>query len=149
MSGLIKPRLPDLAACAAIAVFGLVAIWIGSDYAFGSISRMGAGFFPVVASVCVVALATVAAVETLATEPDCRSFKWRPLIFISVAIFAWAHLIDDFGIIPSTFALILISGLAKRPYHPIALVLTSAALCFIGYLVFVEGLNMPLTLMGR
>lgn len=149
MSDLLKSRLPDLAACGAIALFGLAAIWIGSDYPVGSISRMGAGFFPIAASVAVVALAAAAAAETLAGEAPERTFKLRPLVFVSIAIIAWTQLIDDFGIIPSTFALILISGLAKRPYHPVALAITSVALCVAGYLVFVAGLHMPLTLLGR
>lgn len=136
-------------ACAAIALFGLAALWIGAGYPIGTPRRMGAGFFPVVASVGVVGLAVAAAVETMLVDPLPRVFKWRPLIAIGIAILAWVALIERGGIIPSTFALIMISGLAKRPYHPVALLLTAAALCAAGYFVFVLGLRMPLTLMGR
>lgn len=149
MTDALKRRLPDLLACAAIALFGLAALWIGAGYPIGTPRRMGAGFFPVAASVCVVGLAVAAAIETMLTEPPPRLFKWRPLIAIVVAILAWIALIDRGGLVPSTFALIMISGLAKRPYHPVALLLTAAGLCAAGYAVFVLGLRMPLTLMGR
>lgn len=149
MTELIKSRLPDLIACSLVAVFGLAAIWIGTGYPVGSITRMGAGFFPIVTSVMVVGLAIAAGVETLFVAPVTRTFKWRPLIFISVGILAWTQLIDSAGIIPSTFALIIISGMAKQPFRPVSLTLTAAALCVAGYLVFVWGLHMPLTLLGR
>jgi hypothetical protein len=146
---LITDRLPDLAACALLAAFGLAAVYVGASYPIGSITRMSAGFFPVAASVAVVGLAVAAALEALFTERVKQAFKWRPLIFIAVAILAWTQLIDSLGIIPSTFALILISGMAKRPFHPISLLVTAAVLCLAGYLVFVMGLRMPLTALGR
>jgi len=149
MTDLIKSRLPDLAACAVLAAFGIAAIWIGAGYPIGTINRMGAGFFPVAASIGVVALAIAAAIETLFAEPVAQTFKFRPLIFISVGIFAWTRLIDVVGLIPSTFALILLSGLAKPPFRPVSLTISAALLCLAGYLVFVLGLKMPLTLLGR
>lgn len=149
MTDLIKSRLPDLAACGALAAFGLAAIWIGSGYPIGTINRMGAGFFPIAASIIVVALAAAAAVETLMNEPVRQPFKIRPVIFISVGIFVWAQLIDSVGLIPATFALILLSGLAKPPFRPVSLIISAALLCVAGYLVFVWGLQMPLTLLGR
>lgn len=149
MTDLIRNRLPDLAACGVLAAFGIAAIWIGSGYPIGTINRMGAGYFPIAASIIVVALAFAAAVETLLTEPVQQKFKLRPVIFISVAIFVWARLIDTAGLIPSTFALILLSALAKPPFRPVSLMISAAVLCITGYLVFVWGLQMPLTLLGR
>lgn len=149
MTGLIKSRLPDLAACGALAAFGIAAIWIGSGYPIGTINRMGAGYFPIATSVIVVVLAIAAAIETLLNDPVKQPFKLRPVIFISVGILVWAELIDRVGLIPSTFALILLSGLAKPPFQPISLSISAAVLCVAGYVVFIWGLQMPLTLLGR
>lgn len=149
MTAQIKDRLPDLAACGALALFGIAAIWIGAGYPIGTFTRMGAGFFPLIASALVVFLAGAAAIETLGAAPQARRFKWRPLIFISVAILAWVYLIDSTGLIPATLALILISGLAKRPFRPVSLLVSAALLCVLGYFAFIWGLQMPLTLLGR
>ena len=40
-------------------------------------------------------------------------------------------------------------GLAKPPFRPVSLAISAALLCVAGYLVFVWGLQMPLTLLGR
>lgn len=149
MADLIKSRLPDLVACGALAAFGVAAIWIGASYPIGTINRMGAGFFPIAASIIVVVLAGAAAIEVLLTEPVPQKFKLRPVIFISVAIFVWARLIDAVGLIPATFALILLAGLAKPPFRPVSLIISAALLCAAGYVVFMWGLHMPLTLLGR
>jgi len=149
MKAITKEQLPDLVACGLVGLFGLAAIWMGASYPVGSVTRMGAGFFPVAISAIVIGLAVAAAIETLMSETSRGTFKWRPLIFISVAILAWTQLIDTLGLIPSTFALILISGLAKQPFRPVSLILTATFLSVAGYLVFVLGLHMPLTLLGR
>ncbi|MFZ2102473.1 MAG: hypothetical protein WAU86_18100, partial [Oricola sp.] len=78
-------RLPDLAACGVVALFGLAAVWIGSGYPLGTVTRMGAGFMPVATSIGVILLAGAAAVETLLNEPVALKFKWRPVIFIGIA----------------------------------------------------------------
>ncbi|MBL4647250.1 MAG: tripartite tricarboxylate transporter TctB family protein [Rhizobiales bacterium] len=149
MSETIRARLPDLAACAFLGLFGLIAVWLGTQYPMGTVNHMGAGYFPVATSALIVVLAVAAAWETILAPPQARSFAWRPMIFVTVAILAWVLLVDDFGLVPATFALILISGLAKTPFRPISLIASASFLCLAGYLVFVWGLRMPLTLFGR
>jgi hypothetical protein len=139
---------PDLIACGLLALFGLAAIWIGQAYPAGTLNRMGPGFFPIVGSVIVVVLAALAAIETVRTPPVARTFEPRPLIFVSVAMLAWVALIDDFGILPATLALILISGLAKSPFRPVSLTVLAVSMSILGWLIFVVGLRMPISLLG-
>lgn len=139
---------PDVAACLLIAAFGLAVAVAGFDYEVGTLTRMGPGFFPVMLGLLVFALAAGAAVEAARSEPTGFVFRWRPLIFVSLGVLAWALLIEDTGIIPSSFALVGISSMARSPFRPLSLVLLAVGLCLIGYFIFI-GLGMPLTMLGR
>jgi hypothetical protein len=75
--------------------------------------------------------------------------RLRPLVFVSLGIFAWALALIPFGLVPATAALIAISALATRPFRPVSTAALCVALSAAGYLVFIWGLGMPLTLFGR
>lgn len=145
----IRRNLPEVLACLVVAIFGLAALWIGTDYPMGSLTRMGPGFFPVMVSLLVVFFVVLAAVEALRSDGRKTLFKWRPVIFVSAGILAWTLLIEPLGIVISTFALIGISSLAQVPYRMVSVLLMAAGLCIAGYSIFVVGLAMPLTLFAR
>lgn len=147
-SAMLRRYGPDLIACGLLAAFGLAAIWIGLGYPTGTLNRMGPGFFPLAASAIVVGLAVLAAIETVRTPPVARTFELRPLIFVGVAMLAWVALIDDYGILPATTALILISGLARSPFRPVSLLVLAVSMSILGWLIFVVGLRMPISLVG-
>src|SRR5690606_6379718 len=109
------------------------------DYEFGSIQRMGPGFFPIAICVTIVLLAAATAAETLTQPAREAKTSWRPLIFISLAVLAWAVLIDDLGLVPATVAMTLFAALAKPPFQPMAVFLLCAGMCMAGYLIFIVG----------
>lgn len=145
----LLPRISELIACGAIAAFGIAGIVIALDYEFGSVRRMGPGFFPIATSVVIVLLAAATAAETLTQPPRETRTSWRPLIFISLAVIVWVVLIDSAGLVPASIAMILIAALAKPPFQPLALALLCAGICIAGYSIFIVGFGMPLTLLGR
>lgn len=145
----LRPRGSELIACAAVTGLGIAGFVIALGYDLGSVRRMGPGFFPIAISVVIVLLAIATAVETMTQPPRKNETAWRPLVFISLAVIAWAFLVDRAGLLPATVAMIFISALAKPPFRPVALLLLSAAICISGYLIFIVGLRMPLSLMGR
>jgi len=138
-----------IAVGALIVLIGLSAIWIAQDYRLGTLTRMGPGFFPIVIGVLVAVFGAVATLGDLNSEKSETDFKYRPVIAICAGMLAWTLLIDSYGIVPSTFALIFISSLARPPFRLWSTLALCVGLCTAGYLVFVVGLSMPLTLMGR
>lgn len=143
-----KPRLAETVACAAIALLGIAALIVAFDYQIGSVQRMGPGFFPVATSVAVIGLAVASAVESRSRPAAGTAFRWRPLIFVSLAVIVWCALIDSAGLLPATFGLILVSALAKPPFRAVALTILAGAICLAGYLIFIAGLGMPISLIG-
>lgn len=149
MTNNLRLRLPDIIACCAIAVFGVAALVIASGYRLGSLRSMGPGFFPVATSILVVVLAIASAFETLRGPVVEYELKWRPIIFISLAVLVWTQLIEDVGFAPAMAAMIFISSLAKSPFRPVSLALMTLFLIVAGWAIFIWGLGMPLTLFGR
>jgi hypothetical protein len=144
-----KRNLPDVIACLLIACFGIVAIIIGLDYKLGQLTRMGPGYFPMVVGSLIVVLSIFAAIESARSEGVAPDFKLRPIVFISLGMLAWTLLIEDAGLIPSTIALIGLSSMARAPFRPVSVGLLIVGLCVAGYFVFIAGLGMPLTVLGR
>ena len=145
----LKRNPLEVAACLAIALLGAVATAIGFGYGIGSLTRMEPGFFPVVAGLAIVGLAIAAAVETTGSETAGVPLRFRPTLSVGLSILAWTFMVEPFGLVPATLALIILSALARRPFRPVSLLLLAAGLCLGAYLVFIDGLGMPLTLFGR
>lgn len=145
----IRRNLPEVLACLAVALFGLVALWVGTDYPLGTLRRMGPGFFPVIVSLLIVFFGLLAAVEAVRGGGKKTLFKWRPVISVSVGILAWTVLIEPMGIVVATFALVGIGSLAQAPFRAVSVLVMAAGLCIAGYYVFIVGLGMPLTLFAR
>lgn len=149
MTNGLRPRLPDMIACGGIGLFGAAALVIAAGYDFGSLRRMGPGFFPVVTSMFIIVLAAATALETWRGPVAIRAFKWRPIIFISLAILVWTQLVERVGFAPAMAAMIFISSLSKPPFRPISLALMTVFLTCAGWAIFIWGLGMPLTMFGR
>jgi len=145
----LRPRASELVACAAIILFGIAGMGVALGYDLGSVRQMGPGFFPVATCVVIVLLAVATAAETILQPPRHHATAWRPLVFISSSVIVWAVLIDREGLMPATVAMIFVSALARPPFKPVALLLLSAGICSSGYLIFIEGLRMPLSFLGR
>src|SRR5690554_838898 len=135
--------------CLGLGGLGLTAAMIGTTYRIGELTRMGPGFFPILVSCAVMILAIAAAAESARETEDYFPLRFGPVIFVSLGMLAWMLLIDRFGIVVATFALVGISSFAKLPVRPVAVLLLAAGLSISGYLVFIWGLGMPLTLWGR
>lgn len=132
-----------VAALAFIAV-GAFMIWEASGYPYGSLNRMGPGFFPVWIGVVLIAfgISLVFEVRYLATPTPALAL--RPFTMIPLGLLAFALMIEDAGLVPATAALVLLSGLGERPVRPRALLGTTATITALAYVVLIGALGVPL-----
>ncbi|MDP2779618.1 tripartite tricarboxylate transporter TctB family protein [Devosia sp.] len=133
----------------AIATLGLYAVVVGSGYRMGELTRMGPGFFPVIIGTAVIVLALAAAFESRGENEERMALRLAPIVWVGTAILAWLLLVQSLGLVVATFALVGLSALAKPPIRPVSILVLGGALSLSGYLVFIWGLGMPLTLWGR
>ena len=141
----------DVVAGLAFFGVGLVAVVkVHFDYAVGTVTYMGPGFFPMMLGLAllVIGIATIMVAVGDRSQRWRPTFGWRPVLAVLGAILAFAVLIERAGLLPATLALAMIVGAARDPYSARSSFLLGLTLSALSWLVFVLGLNMNLTLLA-
>ena len=144
-SGLRGPS--DLATGLMFAAIGGAGLWFSRDWAFGTLMMMDSGFFPRVLSAAVLLSGFVLIGRGLVVHGEgLPSVGWRPLIGVTLAVFAFAFGVQPLGLALAILAVVAISSFAGTalgvvPFISLWVVLT--ALC---YGIFIWGVELPLRL---
>jgi hypothetical protein len=124
--------------------FGGLALWLGRNYAMGTLSKIGPGFLPVVLSIGLLGVGGVLALRALAAEgPAIEKSQVLPQFFILAAIAVFAFGIERLGLALTVMAVAVTASLARsgmRWLEVIALAIGLAVLCV---LLFVQLLGQP------
>lgn len=139
----ITLRFAIAAMLAAIGVAGLV---IALDYDFGTLRRMGPGFFPVVLSILLTLLAISEMIGAL-MKPEAQSIDWRPMAAILAAVLGFGLCMRYLGMIPAFLVVIGVSALSERGYGLVPAAMLAAVTCAFAWLLFSRLLGMPLPLL--
>jgi putative tricarboxylic transport membrane protein len=138
----------DRAAAAVLLVFGLIALEEARKLRFGSISRPGPGFFPVVlaAAFSLVGLALLV-IALRARDADAASgtlLGWRKIVATMAALVVYAFVLERVGFVAATFALLLFFFKALERQRWATALAGSLVTAFVTYLVFKVWLNVQL-----
>jgi hypothetical protein len=137
---------PDRAGAAivslAIVALGLYVVWEGLGMNVGTLRRIGPGFFPIMLGTAMALLGAATLLERPERDAD-EPFGLWPLACVAAALLAFAFLIDRAGLVAATVALVALTSAGLRHPSPRSAALAAAALCAIGYLVFILGLRLP------
>jgi hypothetical protein len=137
----------DVWAGIVLIVSGAVAMLIARDYPFGTLLRMGPGFFPTVLGGLLVLFGIhVLAKGLRSTEKIEAGWSLRAMIVLPLSLVLFGVLIDRAGLIPALAALIAGSAAAGKQFKLGEVVLLSAFLIAFCVAVFVWGLGRPYTL---
>ncbi|PWC32593.1 tripartite tricarboxylate transporter TctB family protein [Azospirillum sp. TSO35-2] len=143
-----SPRLrspQDLVAGLLLSAIALGGLWLARDWAAGSLALMQAGFFPRLICALLLAMGLATMLRGLTADgPPAQGWAWRPSVAITVAVVAFAALLDRLGLVLAILALIGIGGLAGRPLRPGPLTALWATLATGCIAIFSWGLGLPL-----
>jgi hypothetical protein len=139
-----NPR--DLASSLVVLAVGLFFIFNGMNYAMGTSTRMGPGFYPVLLGIIAVILALILLVPALTREGHLEPVAWRPFLAVSAAIAAFALTLRTLGVAPAIFATVVVSAFADRTARPLSTIVVAIAIVAGTWLVFIKGLGIPLPL---
>lgn len=119
--------------------FGALALFLGRNYAFGTVTRMGPGFLPTVLAWFLLGLGTFLAVRGVAMDgQSIAPGKWRPQIFILLAIVLFGLLIERVGLAPTVLVVGFVAAFASTEVRWKEAALLSAGAALFSILLFIK-----------
>lgn len=113
-----------------------------ADYQMGTLRRMGPGYFPVIIGSLVSLFGILLFIPALFREGTIENPDWRPFLTICASVFAFAMIVEKFGLVPATVGLTVAAAFAEN-VRPLQIVLLAIGLSIIGVVVFSHGLGIP------
>jgi hypothetical protein len=143
---MIRVKNPqDLGAGVVFMLIGLAGLYSGKDLAFGTASKMGPGYFPMILSALILALGVGVGLKALAIEgPGIEPIRLRPILFVVIAILMFGFLIDAVGLALTAVVLTVVAAYARREVNLIEVLLLGSGLAIFAVVVFVYALSQPL-----
>jgi len=130
-----------------ITAFGAAAVWLSLGHRIGTATNMGAGFFPLLIAILILATGLVVLAGALLARGGevFGRIELRPMLVLA-AMIAFALLIRPVGFVAASAAAILVSGVADPDNRPAALAGLAATLILGGWLIFIQFLGAPMRL---
>lgn len=116
---------------------------------FGSATRMGPGYFPMLLAGLLAAIGLVLVVRGWLTgERTQVRVSLRGLALVIVSPLVFGAVLVPLGFVPAVAATALLSTLASRQFRPVAALVTSLVLTVLCWAVFIRGLGLGLPAFG-
>ncbi len=150
-----RPRLTEvlirknvLAGLLFIAV-AAIGLWLSRNYPVGTALRMGTGYVPRLLCWFLGGIGVIIAIQGLWDDGEGSvrgDFRWRPLVFVPLAILVFGFTVERLGIVIATLALVAVGALAGRDMRATEVAATALFLVFATVAVFIWGLGLTISL---
>jgi hypothetical protein len=124
---------------------GAAALLIAREYPFGTVLRMGPGFFPRVLGGILVLFGLHVMVRGLRGGGEEIAGGWSPraLVLLPLSMVLFGLLVERAGFVPALAALVFGSAAAGREFRLVEVLLLTVALTALSVAVFVWALGLP------
>lgn len=127
--------------------FGALAIFIASDYPFGSASRMGPGYFPTWIGIMLVVLGLAIAATGFKDQGEgVGKFAWKAMVLLSIAFIFFGWAIDHVGFVLASFVMVLLASAAGKDFRWKEAIVVAIFLIIGCWALFIKGLELPFPL---
>lgn len=149
MSDFNLSKHPDVLAGLFFMAVGAFFLWLGSDYGFGSMMRMGAGFFPVILSSLIILVgAVIAARGFVEASQDGFSISVGPTVRVLGAVAIFAALIQPLGTYLTIPLVVIVAASASSKFDIKSTVALAAGMAVSVDVILRVGLGLPLSALG-
>ena len=125
--------------------WGIAGLWIGRDYPIGSALRMGPGYVPRLLCWALIALGAIIAIKgAMVVGEKIERWHWRPMIVVSIAVLAFAFLLEPGGLLAATLAIVVIGAFGGPEFRLVESLVLAAGLAVGAIVIFVYGLKLPM-----
>lgn len=129
-------------------ILGGSVILYNTRYAMGSAVRMGPGYFPFLASACVVLLGVVLVIRSwIRGGKTIGTLAFRPLFVVLCATLAFGLLIERAGFWVASIVLVFASRFADRGFRLVEVTALALFLTALIAAIFRYGLGLPIRMM--
>jgi len=140
----------DLATGALFVAIGVAALWIGADYPLGTAQRPGTGVLPRILAWCLIGTGALLWLKALLRGgPRLGGWAWRPALMVTLAVAAFALLIDRLGLVVAMLGSMTLAALGTPETRWREYALFAVLMLIIGIGVFRYGLGMPVTVLPK
>lgn len=141
---------PDIWGGLILAAIGIgAALWAGLHYDFGTLRRMGPGFFPVSLGVALAIFGVVIAGPALLRQGKPAGFALAPVAAVLAAIIFFGLALRPLGLVAVTFAMVLVASLPAPRAGMLWRVVLAFVITAVTVVVFHLGLRMSVPLWPR
>lgn len=127
--------------------FGALAIYIASDYPFGTAARMGPGYFPTWIGIGLIVLGLMIAATGFKEQGEgIGKFAWKSMALISVAFIFFGWAIDNVGFVIALAAMTTLASMAGKEYRWKEAIIVSTVLIIGSWALFIKGLDLAFPL---
>ena len=132
-----------------LVLLGIGIVAEGVQYRMGELTRMGAGYIPVVLGL-LIGLAGIAIVVTAGPgdfgDKKTMPTEWRGWLCVLGGVVAFVVLGSHGGLVPATFVSVFVAALGDRGNSVVQSAILAAAITIAGVLIFHYGLSMTFPL---
>lgn len=144
----------DLWSGVVFVAIGASALVLGRGLAVGTAAEMGEGYVPMAMALLLIALGTLIALIAWfrgPPGPDRRiePLRWRPMIFVTAAILAFAATLEPLGLIAAIASSTVAANYAGEPLRARSLVILILVLSLGVTAIFLWGLGLPVHALPR
>lgn len=123
-------------------------LWLGLDFGFGSMVRIGPGFFPVILSCVLIALGVAVLAQSVITDEGVSLPRIGPMVRVLGAVALFAGLMQPLGSYPVLPVVVVLIASASPMFRWKAALLLSAGITLCSDLIFRGALGLPLPAIG-
>jgi len=124
--------------------FALAAMWNSSELEFGTFTRMGPGFIPMVLAAALSVLALAILIKGLIGQAEPVSYAFKPLAIILAGLAFVAVALDHLGLVICIPVLVVVASMAQGRLAWKPVLALAAFLTVFCYVLFILALGLPI-----
>ena len=123
---------------------GGVAFVTALNYPFGTLERMGPGYFPRILAGVLVVFGVVTLVRGLRSGAAVQGrWAWLPLFLLTLSLVSFGFLMEHVGLIPALVVMFFVAARAGPEFKFGEVLVLTAIMCLAATAIFIWGLKLP------
>ncbi len=129
--------------------FGSIAIIVARDYGMGTGVKMGPAYFPTILGGLLAGIGLISVVRSfIAPGTPIGAFAFKGLILVTASVVLFGFIARGVGLVVALPLLVVMSASASKRFRWRTALIMAAVLTIFCSVVFVEGLGIPLPIVG-